>query len=253
MTSSSTSESTVSVSSPLQRGQTSRGIRVRRTGPWYAGNGNWSALNLRLWYPNVLTVNWVTIVLLAIIGLITWRAYVNGFVREIVSLAAVVLAIPIAGLFYDDLFPKVEPIIDNSVLAALVSFLAIAGAVMIGGQVAAHVLKRAVAMLNLGVADHLAGAAFGFVKAVIVCQVLLIALVVFPEPDLREDIDDSVIGRRMVDAAPVVLALLPGGFDEGVDRFLERLNGTITGWLAPGKDNDEAHPAGNGAMLGWAP
>lgn len=172
-------------------------------------------------------MNWVSIVLIAIIGLVTWRGYANGFVREIVSLAAVVLAIPIAGLFYDDLFPKVEPMIDNSVLAALLSFLAISAAVIIGGQVAAHVLKQAVAMLNLGIADHLAGAAFGFVKALLICQLLLIALVVFPDPDVRDDIDDSAVGRRMVDAAPVVLALLPGGFEDGVDRFLDRLSDSL--------------------------
>lgn len=184
-------------------------------------------------------MNWVSIVLLAILGLVTWRGYANGFVREIVSLAAVVLAIPIAGLFYDDLFPKVEPMIDNSVLAALISFLAIAGAVMIGGQVGAHVLKRTVAMLNLGTADHLAGAAFGFVKAFLICQVLLIALVVFPDPDLRGDIDDSAIGRRMVDIAPVVLALLPGGFEDGVDAFLDRVNGAITDPFGNGNDDDD--------------
>jgi membrane protein required for colicin V production len=166
-------------------------------------------------------VNWVTIALLIVIGVLTWRAYMNGFVRELVSLSAVILAVPIAGIFYDDMFPKVHPIVDSRPLANLLSFLAILAGVIIAGQVAAHVLKQAVALLNLGLADRLAGAAFGFVKAVILCQVVLIALVVFPKPDMRGSIDASPLATALLDWAPPVLAILPARFDDTLDLFLD--------------------------------
>lgn len=187
-------------------------------------------------------MNWVTILVLLVLGLMTWRAYRNGFVRELVSLAAVIVAVPIAGVFYDDLYPNVEPIIDNRVLAALISFLALLGGVIIGGQVTAHLLKRSVEMLNLGGADALAGAAFGFIKGVLVCQVVLIALVVFPDPDLREDIDNSAIGRALVDSAPVVLTLLPGSFENRVDRFIDGVF-----------DDDDAQPTPTPSSTGTTP
>ncbi len=114
-------------------------------------------------------MNWLSIALLVVIGLSTWRAFVNGFIRELVSLCVAILAIPIAGVFYDDLYRKLSPIISNETLAKLVAFLAILAGVIIAGQVVAHLLKRTVAMLNLGAADRLAGAAFGFLKAVIIC------------------------------------------------------------------------------------
>lgn len=178
-------------------------------------------------------MNWVTIVILVIVGLLTWRAWRNGFVRELVSLAAVVLAIPVAGVFYDDLFPKIEPIVDNHVLAGLASFLAIFFGVVIGGQVVAHLIRQGVAMLNLGAADQLAGAAFGFLKGVFVCQALLIALVVFPEPDLRDDIDQSEAATVLLDGAPLALAILPRVFDTQIDEFLGGVVDGIKG------DNDE--------------
>ena len=103
----------------------------------------------------------------------------NGFVRELVSLCAVILAIPVAGVFYDDMYPKVSPIIANDNLAALVSFISILAGVIIGGQVVAHLLKRAVAILNLGTADRLAGGVFGFLKAAVDIQAILISLVAF--------------------------------------------------------------------------
>ena len=168
-------------------------------------------------------VNWLDIVLLGAIGFSAYRGYSNGFIRELVSIASVILAIPLAGIFYDDLFPKVEPIVRNKDFAALVSFLAILIGVIIGGQVAAHMLKRTAEILTLGVLDRLAGAVFGFFKAVVVAQVLLIALVTYPRPDLREDIDGSQVAQRLLDSAPTVLAFLPSTFDEGIDLFEEHI------------------------------
>lgn len=166
-------------------------------------------------------MNWLDIALVAAIAFVTWRAYVNGFIRELVSLSVAFLAIPIAGIFYGDMFPKVKPIVDNDNLARLVSFLAILIGVIVAGQVAAHLLKRTVAMLNLGALDHVAGGAFGFAKAVLIAQVVLIALVVFPKPDIQPSIDDSAVATALLDAAPAVLAFLPGTFDKGLNVFLD--------------------------------
>jgi membrane protein required for colicin V production len=166
-------------------------------------------------------VNWLSLLLIAIVGFATWRAYVNGFVRELVSLCVTILAIPLAGIFYDNLYRKLHPIITNRDLAYLISFLAILVGVVIAGQVAAHLLKRTVAMLNLGAADRVAGGAFGFLKAVVLCQVVLIALVAFPEPDLQASIDDSDVATKMLDAAPAVLAFLPATFDRAINAFLD--------------------------------
>ena len=160
-------------------------------------------------------------VLLIVLGVVTWRAWANGFVRELVSLSAVILAVPIAGVFYDDMYPKVSPIVTNDNLALLVSFLSIMAGVVIAGQVAAHLLKRAVAMLNLGAADQVAGGAFGLLKAMIVLQVVLIGLVSFPTPNIKDEIHSSPVATRLLDAAPLTLAILPQDFEATIDDFLD--------------------------------
>lgn len=170
-------------------------------------------------------MNWLTLVLVAIIALLTWRAYRNGFVIELVGLCSLILAVPIAGIFYDDMYPKVQPIVDNEDLASLLSFLFILFGVVIAGQVAAHLLRGFVSMLNLGSADHVAGGVFGFLKAVIVCQVILLALVVFPDPDLRDAIDDSAVANRLLDTTDVVLFVLPSRFDDGLALFGKAIDG----------------------------
>jgi membrane protein required for colicin V production len=165
-------------------------------------------------------MDWVSILIVVFLGLLTWRSYRNGFIREAVSLSAVILAIPIAGLFYDDLFPKVHPIVDNVALANLVSFLSIFAGVIVGGQVASYLLKGTANALNLGSADNVAGGAFGFLKGVIACQVVLIALVAFPRPDFHDDIDRSPVAGVLLDTAPALLAVLPGRFNDAVDTFM---------------------------------
>ncbi|MCC6382534.1 MAG: CvpA family protein [Dehalococcoidia bacterium] len=164
------------------------------------------------------------------LGSLTYRAYRNGFVRELVSLSAVILAVPLAGVLYDDLYRKVHPIVDSEALAYLISFLAILAGVVVGGQVAAHTLKKTVALLNLGAADRLAGAAFGLAKTALACQVVLLALVAFPRPDARDAIHDSAVARLLLDTAPPALTVLPARFDRAVDAF--RHNDTPTGQAA---------------------
>lgn len=127
-----------------------------------------------------MRVNWLTVVLVVLIAWGTYTAYRTGFVRSLVTFCALVLSIPIAGLLYDHLYNKLHPIITNSDLAYLVSFLAIIAGVLIGGFVLAHVIRQGVAMLNLGFADSIAGGAFGFLRTAILCQVVLVALVAFP-------------------------------------------------------------------------
>lgn len=166
-------------------------------------------------------MNWLTILLAVVIGFLTYRAYRNGFVRELVSLCAVVLAVPLAGIFYDDMYPKVEPIVDDQNLASLISFVAIMAGVIIGGQVISHLLKNVVHALNLGMVDHLAGGVFGFVKAVVICQVLLIVLVAFPKPDVTQTIDDSPLATQLIETAPAVLTVLPSNFDATINLFLD--------------------------------
>ena len=169
-------------------------------------------------------MNWVSLVIIVIVALLTWRAFRRGFLRELVGLAALILAVPVAGVFYDDMVPKVEPIIDNSLASALISFLAILIGVIVAGQLIGYLLRRSVDVLNLGGADRVAGAAFGFLQGALLCQVLLVALVNFPEPDVRTHIDDSPVATGLLDGAPFVLSILPDQFDDAVDLFRESVD-----------------------------
>ena len=93
------------------------------------------------------------------------------------------------------------------------SFLVIFGAVAVAGQVAAMLLKETASLLMLGTFDHLAGAAFGFAKGVVIIQVLLILFATYPSLGLGDAIGQSSLSPIFTEDAPFLLKVLPAEFD----------------------------------------
>lgn len=166
-------------------------------------------------------MNWLDLLIVGVIAFTAWRAYTTGFIRELVALLSVILAIPIAGLLYSRMVPKVQPIVDNEDFAAVLSFVSIMAGVIIGGHVIAHLLKRVAEMLNLGALDRLTGGLFGFLKAALIIQAVLLVLIRYPSPDLRATIESSRAANALLDAAPLTLAFLPRTFETGLNLFRE--------------------------------
>jgi uncharacterized membrane protein required for colicin V production len=69
-------------------------------------------------------------------------------------------------------------------------------------------------------ADHAGGALFGLIKGLIVVEVLLILLVTYPQFGLKGDIDGSALASVFLDAAPLLLLVLPNEFEQAVDAFV---------------------------------
>ncbi len=165
-------------------------------------------------------MNWLDIVIVLVITFFASTAFRAGLIREVVTLASVVVGVVIAGIFYDDLARDVLTFIDDRKTALVVGFLVLLGAVYLAGQLVAVMLKQAAALLFLGWADHAGGALFGLIKGLIVVEVLLVLLVTFPRLGLKGDIDGSALASVFLDAAPLLLLVLPNEFEQAVDAFV---------------------------------
>jgi len=171
-------------------------------------------------------VNWLDGAILALVIWLTFAAFKAGFIRETVTVVAAVFGIILAGLFYEDLAEDVLVFIDNETFARIVGFAMVFGAIVLAGQMLAMILKPTVNLLQLGIFDQLAGAAFGFVKAIVFIQIFLILFITYPKWGLDETIDESVFGSltvRMVERVPVIVQMLPGEFEDEVDQFVDQL------------------------------
>ncbi len=165
-------------------------------------------------------MNWLDLVIVLLIAFFVVTAFSAGLIRELVTLVSVVVGVIMAGLFYDDLARDVLSFIDDEAAARAVAFLLLLGAVYLAGQLIAIMLKQVAAVLLLGWADRIGGALFGILKGLIVVEALLILLVTYPQLGLDDAIDGSALGSVFLDAASVLLFVLPDEFERAVDAFL---------------------------------
>ena len=165
-------------------------------------------------------LHWLDLVIVAIIAWLTLRALSIGLIREVVTSVAVIGGAILAGYFYAELADDIAFAIEDETWRELVAFAAIfIGAVVIG-QIAASLLHRTSRILLLGPADRIGGAAFGFIKGVVVVEVLLLAAITFPiSGELDEALADSVIAPAFIDGLPLIQRLLPGEFEEAAEAW----------------------------------
>jgi membrane protein required for colicin V production len=164
-------------------------------------------------------MNWLDPAIVIVIAWFTFAAFRAGIIREVVTVIAFVLGVLAAGFYYDDLAENVLLFIDDDTAANVAAFIVLFASVALGGQLAATLLKQIAGLLRLGWLDHLAGAAFGFLKGLILVEVFLILFTTFPYLGLDGTIRGSAIAPLFLDGGPVLVKLLPGEFDDAVEAF----------------------------------
>ncbi|MCH7812164.1 MAG: CvpA family protein [Chloroflexi bacterium] len=169
-------------------------------------------------------MTWLDGAIILVVLWFTYSAFQAGFIRETVTVIAAIIGVVLAGLFYKDLAEDVLAFIDSVNLARLVAFGLIFGATALAGQMLALVLKPTAAIFQLGIFDNLAGAAFGFAKAMVFIQIFLLVFVTYPRWNLDEAIDDSLFGSLLiVDNVAFLAHVLPDEFELSLDAFTDRL------------------------------
>jgi membrane protein required for colicin V production len=163
-------------------------------------------------------LSWVDLVIVAVLALVTFRAFVNGLIREVVTLVAVIFGVLIAGFLYDDLSANLEFLINDDPTRDLISFIAIFAGIVVAGQIGGTLLKQTAGLLLLGPLDHVGGAVFGFIKGILLVQMALIAFAVFPAVEfISRGVDDSRLAPFFLETIPIAGVGLPSEFDTPLD------------------------------------
>lgn len=179
-------------------------------------------------------MNWLDLVIVGVVAWTTFRAFSTGLIREVVALGSLVAGIVLSGAFYDNLSANLEFAIADPVTRHLAAFAAIFCGTMVAGYVLASVLHTAAALLFLGPLDRLGGAAFGLVKGLVLAQVALVAISVFPvQASLAEAVRTSTLAPILLRFAPAVRIGLPAEFQDPLSRLqLQAIQGVLQG-VAP--------------------
>ncbi|MSQ31243.1 MAG: CvpA family protein [Dehalococcoidia bacterium] len=148
-------------------------------------------------------MNWVDLLIVGILAWTTLRAFSNGLIREAIGLLSLIAGVLLTGMYYDDLSANIEFLVPDANARRLAAFAAIFLGVAIAGQVLALVMRSVAAMLMLGPIDRIGGALLGLAKGVLLVEVALVAVAVFPA--------HTAVARAVAEskAAPVFLRYLP--------------------------------------------
>ena len=151
-------------------------------------------------------MNWLDFVLLAIIVLTAVIGIFRGFVKQVIGLVAVVAGLILASLYYRQTAGIFETFIKNSLLSDFLGFLLIFVLVLIAGAILGHLITKAMKG-PLAFANRLFGAIFGFVKAVLICGILVFALVSFEIA--KPALETSILAPACLGVTRAVINLIP--------------------------------------------
>ena len=129
--------------------------------------------------PDVSTFTAFDWFLIATVAVSTIAAFFRGIIKVLFSLAGLILGILVAAWNYVALATRLHGFISSMPAAEVTAFLLIAIGIMVVFALLASVLRKAVNAVGLGFFDRLLGAAFGFLRGMLLGVAVMMAVTAF--------------------------------------------------------------------------
>jgi membrane protein required for colicin V production len=171
------------------------------------------------------TWNWVDWILTIIAVVSTITAALKGIIRELISLASVLVGLIIAALGYQWAALWFEDLTRSHDVALAAGFLTLFLAILVLGGVISALARKLIKTVGLQSFDRFLGGIFGAFRGLVIDCILLLALVAFAiKPDA---VSQSVLAPYITTGARVIAYLMPADlksqFRLGFDKFREAL------------------------------
>jgi len=167
-------------------------------------------------------MNWLDFILLAIVLVTAVVGIFKGFVKQVIGLVAVIAGLVLAVIYYEPVAGVFTGLVKNRLVSNFLGFLLIFVVVLIAGAVLGHLITKAM-VGPLALANRLFGAAFGFIKAVLICGIIVFALVSFEIA--KPALGTSVLAPICLGATRAVINAIPkdlrARFNESYKRIRE--------------------------------
>jgi len=172
-------------------------------------------------------MNWIDIAIIAIIIISMVMGFINGFVKEVASLAALILGIWGAIRFSSFTAGKLYDYFDmTGQYVGIISFLITFGIIVIIIHFIGMVVDKLMEAVALGFINKLLGIAFGLFKSILIMSVIFVVMNAIDarRPFLpKEKIEQSMLFNPISDIAPAIFPIIgEGGFYQSFDRFKKK-------------------------------
>lgn len=175
-------------------------------------------------------MNWIDAVILIILILSVVSGFVNGFVKEVASLAGLILGIWgairfsafTAGMLYEWFDMSGQYV---GIIAFIITFILIVVVIHFIGLVADKLINA----IALGFLNRILGMVFGIIKSVLILSVIFVIMNAIDarRPFLpQERIEESFFYNPISDLAPAIFPIIgEGNFNQSFDRFKKKPDG----------------------------
>jgi len=172
-------------------------------------------------------MNYIDILILIILVIAAVKGFIDGFIKEFASLAALILGVWAAIKFSDFTAAKLYDFFDmtgkyTGLIAFIITFIVVVIAIHFIGMI----IDRLVKAISLGFINRLLGLAFGVFKSILILSVIFVILNTIDEhrPFLpKEKINQSMLYNPISDIAPALFPVIgEGAFSKSFDRFKKK-------------------------------
>ena len=172
-------------------------------------------------------MNWIDAAIVVILILSMVMGFINGMIKEIASLAALILGIWGAIKFSSFTAAKLYDYFDLTgkyvgIVAFIITFMIIVVIIHFIGIIADKIVNA----ISLGFVNRLLGIVFGLLKSVLIMSIFFVVLKALDShrPFLpKEKIEESIFFNPISDIAPAMFPIIgEGGFGESFDRFKKK-------------------------------
>ncbi len=162
------------------------------------------------------------ILILVVLAWALCRGIFRGFIREAASIIGVIAGFYLAYTYYPRLSLFLLEWVKQNPLLHPMSFALIFLLVLMVVNLLAAGIRQLMSLALLGWVDRFLGAAFGFVKGMVVV-VVLFALITTFMPVNAPVLRDSVLIHGVAEAADVLIGMVPEGLKLTYERNMESI------------------------------
>ncbi|MDR8391307.1 CvpA family protein [Aliifodinibius sp. S!AR15-10] len=175
-------------------------------------------------------MNLLDLVILLPLMYFSYKGFVNGLIKEVLSIIGIILAVFLTFEYMDSLNAIIGPYFggNESYIPFVSGIILFVGTIAVV-QLVAHLSKKMLEAINLNILNRLSGMAFGFLKSGIVISAILLMLAGFNQPSEKAR-NESVTYSTIVYLAPLaydaVATVYPGAenFSETIQNTLDEYN-----------------------------
>ena len=172
-------------------------------------------------------MNWLDVLILALLVITLVLGLVKGLVRQIVGIASVIAGLILAVLYFKPVSSLIRGFVSSDLLRHFIGFLAVFAAVLAAGSLLGWLLGKAM-VGPLRFLNHFAGGALGLVKGVLISGVVVLALLLLDDghnAPIRNTLMTSRLAPPCYQATRALVLMIPQSLRETFTQSTEKIRG----------------------------